>query len=109
MSSIRTLVHSLILALCFSQAALAVNPTAQQVNINTADAATLDRLLDGVGPTKAQAIVDYRKSNGAFRSPADLAKVKGIGPATVKRNAARISVGAVKAKPAVPAKKPATR
>ena len=53
MSSIRTLVHSLILALCFSQAALAVNPTAQQVNINTADAATLDRLLDGVGPTKA--------------------------------------------------------
>ena len=109
MSHIRHLLQSLVLALCFSQAALAVNPPAQQVNINTADAATLDRLLDGVGPTKAQAIVDYRKANGAFRSPADLAKVKGIGPATVQRNAARISVGAVKAKPAVPVKKPATR
>ncbi|MFY8206894.1 MAG: ComEA family DNA-binding protein [Arenimonas sp.] len=109
MSHIRHLLQSLVLALCFSQAALAVSPPAQQVNINTADAATLDRLLDGVGPTKAQAIVDYRKANGAFRSPADLAKVKGIGPATVQRNAARISVGAVKAKPAVPVKKPATR
>lgn len=109
MSSIRNLVHTLILALCFSSAAMAVSPPAQQVNINTADAATLDRLLDGVGPTKAQAIVDYRKANGAFRSPADLAKVKGIGPATVQRNAARISVGAVKPKPAAPARKPATR
>ena len=109
MSHIRHLLQSLVLALCFSQAALAVSPPAQQVNINTADAATLDRLLDGVGPTKAQAIVDYRKANGAFRSPADLAKVKGIGPATVQRNAARISVGAVKPKPAAPARKPATR
>ncbi|WP_297800638.1 ComEA family DNA-binding protein [Arenimonas sp. GDDSR-1] len=109
MLSIRNLVHTLILALCFSSAAMAVTPTAQQVNINTADAATLDRLLDGVGPSKAQAIIDYRKANGAFRSPADLAKVKGIGPATVQRNAARISVGAAKAKPATPAKKPAAR
>ena len=109
MSSIRRLVHTLILALCFSHAALAVSPPAQQVNINTADAATLDRLLDGVGPTKAQAIVYYRKANGAFRSPADLAKVKGIGPATVQRNAARISVGAAKAKPAATVKKPAAR
>jgi len=65
------------------------------------DAATLDRLLDGVGPSKAQAIVMYRKANGPFRSAADLAKVKGIGDATVKRNAARISVGA--ARTAVPA------
>lgn len=109
MSHIRHLLQSLVLALCFSQAALAVSPPAQQVNINTADAATLDRLLDGVGPTKAQAIVDYRKANGAFRSPADLAKVKGIGPATVQRNAARISVGAVNAKPSAPAKKPVSR
>lgn len=109
MSHIRHLLQSLVLALCFSQAVLAVSPPAQQVNINTADAATLDRLLDGVGPTKAQAIVDYRKANGAFRSPADLAKVKGIGPATVQRNAARISVGAAKAKPAAPVKKPAIR
>ena len=31
------------------------------VNINTADAKTLARELDGIGPAKAQAIVDYRQ------------------------------------------------
>ena len=106
MSHIRHLLQSLVLALCFSQAALAVSPPAQQVNINTADAATLDRLLDGVGPSKAQAIIAYRKANGPFRSAADLAKVKGIGDATVKRNAGRISVGARPAAPAATKKAP---
>ena len=109
MHSFRHLMHALLLTLCFSSAALAAGTSAQQVNINTADAATLDRLLDGIGPSKAQAIVAYRKANGAFRSPADLVKVKGIGPATVQRNAARISVGAVNAKPNAPAKKPVSR
>lgn len=105
MSSFRHFLQSLVFVLCFSTAALAATPATQQVNINTADAATLDRLLDGVGPSKALAIVEYRKANGAFRSPADLAKVKGIGPATVQRNAARISVGVSKAMPAATAKK----
>ncbi len=106
MKAIALTLKTLILALCLAGASQAA-PTTGTVNINTADAATLDRLLDGVGPSKAQAIITYRKANGPFRSAADLAKVKGIGEATVKRNAARISVGARPATPAAAKKVPA--
>lgn len=64
----------------------------ETVNINTADATTLDRVLVNVGPVKAQAIVDYRKANGAFRSPEQLAMVRGIGLRTVEMNRDRIAV-----------------
>ena len=50
------------------------------VNINRASVAELDA-LPGVGPSTAQAIVDYRVSNGPFGSAEDLLNVKGIGPA----------------------------
>ncbi len=56
------------------------------VNINTADAATISAELQGVGLTKAQAIVDYRKAHGPFRSYEDLTLVKGIGARTVEIN-----------------------
>lgn len=56
------------------------------VNVNSADAATLAKELNGVGLSKAQAIVDYRKAHGPFRSAEDLAKVKGLGSKTVDRN-----------------------
>jgi competence protein ComEA len=51
---------------------------AAKVNINTA---TVEQLttLPGVGEAIAQAIVDYRDNNGAFRSADDLLQVKGIG------------------------------
>lgn len=73
---------------------------AEKVNINTADAATLDRVLVGVGPSKAQAIVAYRKQHGAFRSADQLANVKGIGLATIEKNRGSIMLGAAPAKPA---------
>ena len=63
-----------------------------RVNVNTADAATIASVLDGVGLKKAQAIVAYRDANGRFDTPADLARVKGIGSATVAKNAAKIVV-----------------
>jgi len=50
------------------------------VNINRASVAELDA-LPGVGPSTAQAIVDYRSTNGPFGSAEDLLNVKGIGPA----------------------------
>lgn len=60
------------------------------VDVNTADAKTIARELDGVGLSKAQAIVDYRKANGPFRSADDLVKVKGLGQKTVDRNRANL-------------------
>lgn len=56
------------------------------VDINTADAETISAELQGVGITKAIAIVEYRKANGPFKSVDDLAKVKGIGARTVEIN-----------------------
>ena len=48
------------------------------VNINTA---TLEELqtIKGIGKKKAEAIVQYRKEHGAFRTKEDLLQVKGIG------------------------------
>jgi competence protein ComEA len=60
------------------------------VNINRASVTELDA-LPGVGPSTAQAIVDYRTTNGPFGSPEDLLNVKGIGPA--KFDAMRKLVG----------------
>ena len=56
------------------------------VNVNIADAETISAELQGVGITKAIAIVEYRKANGPFKSPDDLALVKGIGERTVELN-----------------------
>ena len=89
MKTIKTLFTSLILSLALAGAAIA----GETVNINTADAATIDRVLVNVGPAKAQAIVDYRKANGAFRSAEQLAMVKGIGLKTVEKNRDRIALG----------------
>lgn len=66
---------------------------AEKVNVNTADAATLDRVLVNVGPTKAEAIVTYRKAHGPFRSPEQLAQVQGIGLKTVEKNREMILIG----------------
>ena len=76
---------------------------AAQVNINTADAATLARELKGVGVKRAQAIVEYRQKHGPFKSADELALVKGIGPAAISKNRALI-VTDVKAPAAAPAK-----
>lgn len=62
-----------------------------KININTAQASTLQQ-LDGIGPSKAQAIIDYREHNGAFRTLADLAKVRGIGEQTLEANRDRITL-----------------
>jgi competence protein ComEA len=62
------------------------------VNINTADAQTLAAALDGVGASRAKAIVEYREAHGPFRSVDDLAQVKGIGARVVDANRAHLTV-----------------
>lgn len=56
------------------------------VNINTADAKTLAKELQGVGVAKAEAIIRYRTEKGPFKSIDELKKVEGIGEATFETN-----------------------
>jgi len=57
--------------------------TGEPININRADAASLQR-FHGIGPSKSAAIVADRKANGPFDSCSDLQRVHGIGPKTVE-------------------------
>jgi competence protein ComEA len=98
-------------------------PAWAAVDLNTATQSQLES-LSGVGPKKAQAIIEYRKKNGAFKSVDDLDKVPGFGKKTVNNLKKDITVGNAKAaaagkpdkmvkevkpgaKPATPAAKPA--
>lgn len=65
-------------------------PVVEQVNINEADVETLADVLQGVGQSRARAIVEYRDLNGPFDSLDELSEVKGIGAATVELNRERI-------------------
>ncbi len=58
----------------------------EPVNINKASAAEIAKALNGVGMSKAEAIIKDREANGPFKSADDLARVKGIGTATLSKN-----------------------
>src|SRR5688572_23052165 len=72
---------------------------AGKVNINTADAKTLAAALEGIGPSRAEAIVQYRKEHGPFKSPEALTNVKGIGQSVVESNLDRMTVAPEKQQP----------
>ena len=63
-----------------------------QVNINTATAQEL-QTLNGIGPSKAAAIVEYRNANGPFKSPEDIKNVRGIGNGIYQKISSEITVG----------------
>lgn len=62
-----------------------------KVNINTATAEELSS-LPGIGPTRAQSIIEYRTANGPFQSIEDIKNVKGIGDATFEKLKDKITV-----------------
>ena len=65
---------------------MAVTADYQPVNINRASAARIAAAMKGVGLKTASAIVAYRQANGPFKSIDELAEVKGIGMATLRKN-----------------------
>jgi competence protein ComEA len=75
-------------------ALLLVSPMlwADALDINSDTADELAKGLAGIGPAKAQAIVQYREKNGPFKSVDDLTHVKGIGKATLEKNRAKVGV-----------------
>lgn len=70
--------------LLFALASTPLGLSAAPLDINTASAAELES-LSGIGPAKAEAIVEYRTANGRFASVDDLVQVSGIGEATVEQ------------------------
>lgn len=66
------------------------------VNLNTATKEELDG-VKGIGPVKAQAIIDYRQKNGQFKSVDDLKSVKGFGEKSVDKLRSELNVGGASA------------
>lgn len=63
-----------------------------KVSINTASAAELADIMNGVGLKKAEAIVNYREQNGPFTQIEQLSEVPGIGAALVERNLSHLKL-----------------
>ncbi len=66
-------------------------PVSEKININTASSEEL-QTLNGIGETKAAAIIQYRAENGGFNSIEEICRVKGIGDATFNKIRDRITV-----------------
>ncbi len=81
-----------VLCVCWGNVALGNTPETQTteaqvtVKINEVDAENLAEVLDGIGLSRAEAIVQYRTENGRFYSAEELSAVRGIGMATVAKN-----------------------
>ncbi len=62
-----------------------------RININTADAETLQQ-LSGIGPVTAQKIIDFRNQNGKFNSIEEITQVSGIGDKTLAKFKEKITI-----------------
>jgi competence protein ComEA len=90
------IMQRLLLALAF---ALCSGAALATINLNTA---TKDELvaLPGIGPAKAQAILDHRNAHGPFKSIEELKDVKGIGAKRYEKLKGELAVVGPTTKPA---------
>ena len=86
MYTLRSVLVAMVLLLA------SVIAVAAPVDINSASAQEISEAMVGVGLTKAEAIVTYRESHGAYKSIEDLVAVKGIGSKTLEKNRDKIYV-----------------
>lgn len=66
---------------------------AQLVDLNSADQQALES-INGIGPAKASAIIEYRNKNGGFKNLEELDNVPGFGPKGVEKLRSLVTVGA---------------
>lgn len=62
-------------------APLSGSQSGDKIDLNAASAEQL-QMLPGIGPTRAEAIIQYRTDHGDFKAIEDLVNVPGIGPST---------------------------
>lgn len=73
---------------CFAVCNLAFSA----VDLNAANQQQLEN-INGLGPSKAKAIIEYRSKNGAFKNIEDVMKVPGIKQGVFSQIKSEISVG----------------
>lgn len=89
----KKLLLSLFVSLAFSGLTYAA------VDLNTATKEELET-VKGIGPSKADAIIEYRKQHGPFKKLDDLGEIKGFGDKSVAKLRGELTVGSAAAKPA---------
>ena len=82
--TLKSILAALLLSLSCAFTSGALAQEIAPINVNTADAELLAE-LPGIGPSRAEAIIKEREANGTFETAEDLARVSGIGSATVDR------------------------
>lgn len=87
--------NKLLRSLLFALVLAPLTAFAVPVDINTADAPALET-VNGIGPARARAIVEYRKANGPFASVDDLTKVPGIGDKSIVQLRDQLTVSGAK-------------
>ncbi len=86
MTNLKSVLLALILGL------VSATGWASPIDINTATAEQFAATMKGVGPNKAQAIVQYREQHGPFKRVEELTQVRGIGKKTIEVNKTVITV-----------------
>lgn len=81
----KMMIFCLVLTFVVTASSMAFGAAVQKININKAPVNELVKLKQ-VGSKCAQRIVDYRESNGPFKNPEDIMKVKGIGAKAYEKN-----------------------